>query len=487
MLHFLQIVTVLVMIGLTYLLYQVFGTPERSLRFTHGERERWVGMMNKPIGKIFTLTSIVGTLTSLATVYVFFLGNSKLFGKWIFVCIVSIWSGAFITNFITKKILADNRIVERLKAPDQVAGVIATIFWNNDPKAIKASALVKYVSLVNIASVIWLEFVVFSDVSGLLVGTSEIGYRATVMFLSTFVICYFTLRYGLRGFVFADLFQSPAIFVGSLIILVGSVITFVQGTHAIGVPEALNRSLVAQLPLRECIVFAVATFFLNGFIGVVTESHWLRVWLYGNREITLQVKGLSWVALLWTILVFVGLASVGVTSRLGHEGVADLLGKMSEVSPVFAVGFWIAGVAALFSTADSSIYSFILVGSFRPKMGTLDEGPISNIRPFRTSVAVSVVFTVLYFLVRRNNLPFEKFVFLLLPISMNIVPAFVFSIRGVPQRPNYLICSIFFYSLCSVFGLIQPRDEFLWTLAAPIAPVIVAFVAWIVTAKAQDK
>ena len=35
---------------------------------------------------------------------------------------------------------------------------------------------------------------------------------------------YFTFKYGLRGFVFADLFQSPLIVFGTLALLVGSVV-----------------------------------------------------------------------------------------------------------------------------------------------------------------------------------------------------------------------------------------------------------------------
>jgi len=52
--------------------------------------------------------------------------------------------------------------------------------------------------------------------------------------------------------------------------------------------------------------------------------------------------------------------------------------RLFKISPLFAVAFWIAGMAALFSIARNQIYSFFLIKYFDPENGTAVSSPKCN-------------------------------------------------------------------------------------------------------------
>ncbi len=205
---FLQVITIGGMLAMTYLVFSAFGKPKIKLLFTKEEKAEWDTMISQRIGSWFTGTNIIGTLTSLATVYIFFIGSSKLFGLWIFLCSLTIWIGAYITNYFTKHICKDEYVSSLLDSPDQTGGVIACLFWRPNDKGARTTALIiKWISLLNIASVIWLEFAVFTDISASLIGFPTMVAKVVLLSICCFSVVFFTLRYGLRGFVFADFFQ----------------------------------------------------------------------------------------------------------------------------------------------------------------------------------------------------------------------------------------------------------------------------------------
>jgi hypothetical protein len=114
--------------------------------------------------------------------------------------------------------------------------------------------------------------------------------------------------------------------------------------------------------------------FLNSFLVLVTQPHWLRVWMFGEKEIRLQVRSLSIACLIWLFLVVTGgltavmLSDVTDNTELNRATnvVLAFLRRLDEISPLFAVAFWIAGMAALFSIARNQIYSFFLIKYFDP-------------------------------------------------------------------------------------------------------------------------
>lgn len=458
---------------MTYLVFAAFGTPKEKLLYTKEEKEQWDRTLGNKLGRWFTLTNIFGTLTSLATVYIFFIGSSKLFGFWTFMCSVTIWWGGYVTNYFTKKICEQSSVRDRLESANQTGGVIAALFWGEKPAAKRTATLTKYVSLANILSIIWLDFAIFADISGSLIGHPSLIARTVLLSVSSFAVIYFTLRYGLRGFVFADCFQSPLLLVASLVLLAGVLVLAIRNSVVLDIGN-LSAPI---LPTRDCILFGLQVISLNSLLVLVTEPHWLRVWIFRKKETEMQVRSTGATAALWLALTAIGLFAYELSGhKIGEPAILSLLGDLSKISSSFLVAFWIGGMAALFASADTQIYSALLVNEFDLRTGQVRELKMANMKPFKTSLVATLVFALLYTLVRAYDLPFEKMIFVVLPVCLNLFPAFVLAALRRPPAPMYLWLSLMLYASFSVAGFLQPRDQFSMTLLAPVAPVIVSLV-----------
>lgn len=472
-----QIITVLGVVLATFAIYNSIGGKKSPFIYSIAEKLKWDKLISKNIGSWFTITSIIGTLTTMATVFVFFIGNTNIFGGVIFICVISIMFSYTITNKFTNKITSLEFFKKKQKENSYNSAVIASIFWAPDKDSKTSSNIIKYISIINILAIIWLEFSIFADISGKLISNGNILISCLILFIITFLISTFTLKYGLRGFVFGDLLHSPLIVFGALILLGGGVYLIITS----GVPHSwqdIGTVLTPKLDWKSSIAFFFATIFLNLFLILVSEAHWLRVWVFGEKETKLQPKAQVGTSIIWLLLIIIGIVVglLGITSY-GKDGVTDLIIKLIAISPLFLVGFWIAGTAALFSTTDTQFYSVFLVKSFNAKSGKINTDELNKIKPLRTSLLISLVFCVIYYAVITLKLPFEKLVFLLLPICMNIVPAFFRMYKGLAQKPIYLYISIILYVLASIKALTDPHNEFFFTVAAPLMPFFVSIIS----------
>lgn len=480
MLIFLQVVTIIAMVGMTYVLFQSFGEPRKTLLFTRAEKDQWDSTIRQGVGSWFTRASIFGTLTLFATVYLFFIGSSKLFGYWVFWCAVTIFVGSFVTNYVTKRLCSTSYISSLLEAPDQVGGVIASVFWRNYKSARQTAALIRALSMLNIAAIIWLDFALFADISGRLIVPDVMLYRLLMLGFCCITIFYFTARYGLRGFVFADLFQSPAIVLATIVLLIGSAIAATTSPN----PPTTAAFFTPLLPPYACVLFALHVTFLNGLLVLTTEPHWLRVWIFREKETTLQVPSLSITAGIWVLLMVVGLLASHVSNgKFGEDAIVGILSRLTAISPVFLVAFWIGGVAALFASADAQIYSYLLVSDFDVSTGKLRQRLMATVKPMRLAALFTLGFLTAYWTIRHFNIPLEKIIFIIVPFCLNSVPAFVLALMKRPQQPWYVASSVILYLSCAIRGLFQPSEEFTWTLAAALMPAMVSIVAWLMNVR----
>jgi len=469
----LEILTIILVFGMTFLFFQVLGRPKESLIYTAEEKAEWDNQIGPKLSKWFTATNIVGTLTSLATAYLFFIGNSKIFGWAIIACVVSIFCSGFVTNFFTKEILKNPRIQKLLESKKQKIGVIATLFWNNNTGARQVSKLVKIVSLFNIGAIIWLEFALFTDIFSFLFQVEHIVLKALVIFLTTTIIIYFTIKYGLRGFVFADSFQSPLILFSILLLMTGCGILLYQSQN-IEFDYSLFSPIVSP---PNVVLFILHVFVLNSFLILVTEGHWLRIWIFGDNETVLQKKSMFTTSVVWLLLISVGFAAFIITNQTGENSIFALLNSLKELSVGFILAFWVGAVSALFSTADTQIYSFFLVRSFNSTSGELNKNKLKIKHPFFRSLFFGVCFSVAYIVIRYLEFPFEKIIFIVMPICLNLLPAFVRLFKNLKPKPIFTIISIIGYVILSLIGFFQSQNEMSFTLAASLFPVLISLFA----------
>ncbi|MBV9931913.1 MAG: hypothetical protein JO013_13350 [Alphaproteobacteria bacterium] len=167
-----EISSILFTFAVTYLFYYGIGPRDEKLFFTRAEKRAWNEGLRARLGDWLVITGICGVLTSFAT-YLFLIGSAKLFGWMALATSVTICCGAFVTMRLTKPLMLNRRIAKLLFRQDQVASVIATLFWSPTAGGRWLSWLVKWTSLAVIFSIIWLECTAFVDLTFWLLGKAQ--------------------------------------------------------------------------------------------------------------------------------------------------------------------------------------------------------------------------------------------------------------------------------------------------------------------------
>lgn len=494
MLLLLSIGTILASLMATMIVYQAFGPRRSTLTFTRAEKHSWDGLVKERFGTWLTIANIFGSLTSIATVYVFFIGNVNKFGFWIFASIVTIFFGSLITNRFTRLVVSNPSVLRRLSRDDQSSAVMLSIFADGTTHGSRTAQIVKFITITNITALLWLEFSVFADVTSRLVAPDMEIWGSAILFVSAFTIISFTLRYGLRGFVLADLFQSPIIAVGAFVLMGGACYYVITRFILPLDPQDVTSVLVALyrktasvlgtpvLGVTSGILFSISCLFLNGFLVLVTQPHWLRMWLFGGKEVRFQIWSLGITSAIWSLLILVGGLAAIIVSQEGlagslqaNEVVVVLLRTLAyQVSPVFLVTFWLAGMAALFSSADVQIYSFLLMRRFNCVKGKLEDSEFARLRIWSYSFFPAAGFSVAYWLVRHFHLPLDRLVLILVPSCITMVPSLI--LVTLRRRQNYwlIIASASLYTLCAIVGLAENPLGQAFAVAAPICPFVVS-------------
>ena len=124
----------------TLLLFKAFGIAPDTLLYTRRQKQLFDSTIAKGFSNWLFGFNVFGTLNSVATVYVFFIGTSKLFGIFIFVCPLSLFMGYAAVNYFTSKVMDERpRYAELLREADQVSAIFANAVWDTDKES-QASA-----------------------------------------------------------------------------------------------------------------------------------------------------------------------------------------------------------------------------------------------------------------------------------------------------------------------------------------------------------
>jgi hypothetical protein len=234
------------------------------------------------------------------------------------------------------------------------------------------------------------------------------------------------------------------------------------------------QKLPPKFPFLWCVVFLVATFFLNSFLLVTSEAHWLRVWTMREQVRAATLTSAVTTALVWLILVFVGFLVVILTTGVGLDGVIDVMNPLGKLSALFTAGFWIAVIAVMFSTTDAQIYSFLVVSSFNTRTGEINEAPQFLATPVVSSTAIALCYAAVYVFVEISHYPFEPIVFFVFPIFLCAAPAFVSVISRGKATAMPVFISILLYGVCGAGMILFPGYSFPLSLAAPLMPGLIS-------------
>ena len=359
---------------------------------------------------------------------------------------------------------------------------MASLCWSESKEGKNSSLWVKYISLANITAVIWLEFALFSDIGGEIFGLTHLWMKTIAIVIVSFAVIFFVLRYGIRGFAFSDVFQTPVIAL-SVVLMVGGSLWLAKDASV-----SFSSSFIQPIVDAKTIaLFVIHVLFLNAFLVLATEPHWLRLWVFQNKENDTQIASTLSTAIIWGVLVGIGLiASALAQGGAGTTVIVDLVNQLTQLSLVFVVAFWFAAVSALFTTSDAQTYSWLIVINYNTDTGKLEETNLGAIKPFRYALLASIAFGVIYYLVRSYSIPFEKLVFLIIPFSLNTLPAITQLAFKKQPTPGPLIISVVLFIVLGTGGFYQPNNELMWTLSAALVPVIIAIFSPLFGQKLED-
>lgn len=477
-----QVLAVLGTFIITYVFYQSLGPRNTSLFLSREQKALWDTNVKEGLGRWLVVTSIFATLTGFAT-YLFLLGSSKLFGLFALSTGITIALSAPVTRWLTRPFLADARISQLFKANDQVSSVIATLFWSDTPSGRACSTVVKWISLLVIAAIIWVECTAFVDltfwVAGYTVASdpSVLLWRFVAMALVVLLIVYFVLRYGIRGFVFADLLHTPLIAIAAISLLVGALWLATQSLPDLALSEIIAPVLSAPDPVigvHPGWIFAAHVLVLNLFQVTCTEHHWFRMWLFGETELSRQFRGTALTGLVWLAMLPVGFLAFFVSNAPGEAAIGSLVPALSDLFSWFGVLFWIGATAALFSTADMQIYSGLLVSRFNASRGCLEDISLNPLKSLLWAACVALAFAAAYTGARAAALPLEKIIFVMVPMCTVLLPAFLHFRWKRVVMPWVLVLSLFGYGTMAALGFRVEEHNFFFTLSAVFVPLLVS-------------
>lgn len=157
--------------------------------------------------------------------------------------------------------------------------------------------------------------------------------------------------------------------------------------------------------------------------------------------------------------------------KVGEAAVVAFVDLLTGVNPFLSFVFWMAAIAALFSTADSQIYAALITYRFDPQSGSMKAG---DFRPTYLALAFAVGFCLLYLVIRYLEIPFEKLIFAIVPSALVLLPVLVDAAQG--KRPSWMKLSLaaILYWAASIYGLLTPGELLYWNLAAALVPTSIA-------------
>jgi hypothetical protein len=461
---------VLTVFGLTLAFFSLVGSRTPGLLFNKKSAQEWQRTLQGSVGTYLTATSIFGTLTSLATVYVFFIGSSKLFGWWLLACCFSLVLGGWVSNALTRRIIAIPRARQVLSNEYQDGAVLASLFWGETAQSKTVVHLIKAISLIGMAGTVWLEFAVFGDVSGHLLGFGPPG-KSLLVGLTAAAVFMFTFRYGLRGFVVADLLHSALIAAAVLMLIAGTAWLFLAASADDGAALLILGTPIADT--KTCLIVVCNVFVVNAFWVVVSESHWLRMWLFEQKELRVQLPAQFATAAVWFLLIVTGWFANALTGSIGDDAIKGMLTLLSDEAYIFLAAFWVGAAAALFSTADVQSYCFRLVQTFSVRLGRIPEGTKAVTGGVLWPLLIGLSTGLIYFAVRYAHVPFDKLVFTIIPFSQNAIPAFLQLAFRVPVTVAPTIVALGSYLALAIWGFLQPPAAVAANLLAAIVPAII--------------
>ncbi|MBN4055221.1 hypothetical protein JYU12_00595 [bacterium AH-315-K03] len=425
--------------------------------------------------KKFVLFSTVGgTFTSLASVYLFFLLQSSRYGWVAFFSLLGLPLGAYVAQKLCNLALIRAEKDEAFKTAIK-NGVMSSMHAICSLPG--TAEICRKVSIANIFAVIWLETKVLSTITIATLAphaSDDSLYIAMVSAGVIFFLVQYIVKFGMNGVILTDALYWPLIILSVLVVTASTFINY----NNTDIELTASMLFQTQLPTYMLVGFVFNAILINAIYQVAREDQWLRVSAFRSDEnirlnpAVTSIFSTSLMAVpVWLFLIISGL----VFGYLVGDGVLSLnsIIEISKNIPFFVPVLLLGMFASMMSTVDNQLFTAKRLLSLDIKKNKISDLSSHKIDSIIYSIGLSSFFFILTYAVIESDLNDIELVFTCLGLPAVLFPSIFRVLLGGCSRPSDIYVPLFIYVLCSLFAYwVDFHNGFIQVIIPPATLII---------------
>lgn len=428
--------------------------------------------------RFFLYATVGGTLTSLASVYVFFILQYPFFGWAMFFTLAAFPLGGLVGQLVAKKAVETLRQSSAGRAAFETGLMTAVVRVNSN---VLTSQLVRYLSMLNITAVIWLEIKVLTTILCNVVFQISFEPRNAIIFavvagLFTVLLVQFILRFGMQGVIATDAMYWPFIILSAALI---AAVVFYLSFNAAGDLSHLVQmiSLRPRIPDVTLAFFLLNIFAVNAVYHVGRDDLWLRMSAFqstgqkDNPAASQLFQATLFAVPVWFILISVGMLVPTILGRPA-DSVLEVIGLIRVsyvVLPLAILGL----LAAMLSTCDNQFFALKRLFRYSPETGEVRELTLNWRKTAAISFSAGLIVALLTWAAIYFDLKDQNLVFACLGLPAVIYPAVQRSLNMRQTRTGDVLVPVAIFLFMLFLGIRQGSMPSLYIVAAaPVSMVV---------------
>lgn len=360
--------------------------------------------------KFFLFSTVGATLTSLASVYAFFLLQYQSFGWAMFTTVIAMPFGAYIGGILASKVMRNAEKSQGTETDNSSissrSGLLTAIIRNHYGDS--SATLHRIIISLNIFAIIWLEIKILTSIA-LVIFFQESQYfsdpvvHGLVAGVTALLIMNFVLQFGMQGVVMTDALYWPFIILSALIVCGLTFYAVIDPSVAI----QKSLSLEPEIGGWTLIFFIINIFVVNSVYHCAREDLWIRIEAFSpsadepsvtpsdNPAIRQLLPATLLAIPVWLALIATGMmVPMIIGSSPGH--VSDVLVSVSSFT-IFAPLVVLGLVASMLSTCDNQFFAIRRLFQYNIS----DDIVSTNSRGWSEKILLSAIsFIIVFFCLR---------------------------------------------------------------------------------------
>ena len=422
--------------------------------------------------KFILFSTIGGTLTSLASVYLFFLLQTPAYGWLILLSLIGLPLGAFVAKNLSERALHRASYEDEFKKAI-TNGVMASLHICCSKKG--TAEICRKISIVNILAVIWLETKILTSIT-LSVLLPEFASESIVIALLASTIIFFLTQYitrfGMNGVIITDVLYWPLIIISVLLVILVTTNSFSQSAFEL----QLQNVLPLEMSIPSMLAFSLNVLLINSIYQISREDHWIRVSAFrSDNDIkdNPAVNSLVLVAMLaipiWLCLIFAGFL-YGVL--LGEEeltlnSIVQFHESVVMFLPILILGMF----ASMMSTTDNQLFAVRRLVSLDIRNNRITDKNVNKFDSVIYSLGLAAIFFTTVYYANEFKLNDTNLVFTCLGLPAVLFPSLLVILYGRVGQKSHVYVPLIIYVAANITAYIY-KDPVLILLVPPATLIL---------------